>query len=181
MSLVRCHHSNIYPCFVHDRLVYRLATPTSFLKTDKPVIKSITISDEMIIANNRLSISETFWFRLIKSIFQNRLLFNSPPPLQMNALHIFHPGYHVKELICVWPSLFGLTITLCREYFITPGNQLLLSSLQILRSALLHCRWRDFTCRWFHIWKRLYQGVLSYQSDRIRLNVYMFMMLWRVH
>ena len=73
-----CHDSNIYPCFVHDRLVYRLATPTSFLKTDKPVIKSI--SDEAIIANNRLSISETFWCRLINSIFQNRLLLNSPPP-----------------------------------------------------------------------------------------------------
>ena len=36
-----CHDSNIYPCFVHDRLVYGIATPTSFLKTDKPVIKSI--------------------------------------------------------------------------------------------------------------------------------------------
>ena len=131
-----CHDSNIYPCFVHDRLVYQLATPTSFLKTDKPVIKSI--SDEAIISNKRLSISETFWFRLINSILQNRLLLNSPP-LQMNALHIFHPGHHVKESICVWPSLFCLTITLCREYFITRCNQVCKSTFSLVTLQMTGC------------------------------------------
>ena len=135
-----CHDSNIYPCFVHDRLVYWLARLTSFLKTDKPVIKSI--NDEAIIANNRLSISETFWFRLINIFFQNRLLLNSPPPpVQMNAPHIFHPGYHVKESICVWPSSFCLTITLCREYFITLTrcNQVCKSTFSLVTLQMTGC------------------------------------------
>ena len=114
MSLVRCHDSNIYPCVVHDRLVYGLATPTSFLKTDKPVIKSITISDEMIIANNRLSISETFWFRLIKSIFQNRLLFNSPPPPPNECTAHFSSRLSCKRVdLC-------LTILIRSDYYTLP-------------------------------------------------------------
>ena len=155
-----CHDSNIYPCFVHDRLVYRLATPTSFLKTDKLVIKSI--SDEAIIANNRLSISETFWFRLINSIFQNRLLLNSPPPPNECTAHFS------SRLSCKRVDLC-LTILILSDYYTLPSIffYTLQSSLQILRSALLHCKWRDVTCRWFHIWKRLYQGVLSYQSNLI--------------
>ena len=115
-----CHDSNIYPCFVHDRLVCRLATPTSFLKTDKPVIKSI--SDEAIIANNRLSISETFWFRLINSIFQNRLLLNSPPPNECIA--------HFSRLSCKRVDLC-LTILILSDYYTLPWIFYIFSSLKI--------------------------------------------------
>ena len=63
----------------------------------------------------------------------------------------------------VWLLHFAVNILLHLHVAIKSAN---------LRSALLHCRWRDVTCRWFHIWKRLNQGVLSYQSDRIIYKVF---------
>ena len=106
---------------------------------------------------------------LVNSIFQNRLLLNSPPlsPNECTAHFSSRLSCNVPQSrfvfdhpYSVWLLHFAVNILL--HVAIKTAN---------LRSALLHCRWRDVTCRWFHIWKRLNQGALSYQSDRICLNV----------
>ena len=54
----------------HQGMTNRVFNDLSNLDFSLPVIKLPYASDETIVADNWLSIAETFWFRLIDSIFQ---------------------------------------------------------------------------------------------------------------